>query len=79
MYIYTSPSFGDAYNYLQLTPNFVFWPDFFFFFCVDMFPFDDSEILSVCPYPDKRNNSTFVNICLTVVIDRSIERSSLGL
>ena len=41
--------------------------------------YDDSEIVSVCPYPDKRNNSSFVNISPTVVIDTSMERSSRAL
>ena len=40
-----------------------------------MFPYEDSEIVSVCPYPEKRNHISFVNISLTVVIDASMERS----
>ena len=49
------------------------------YFCVltaDMFPREDSEILSVCPYPDKRNHPGSVNISLTLVIDTPMERSS---
>ena len=41
-----------------------------------MFPYDVSEILSVCPYPEKRNHPGFVNISPTLVIDTSMERSS---
>ena len=32
--------------------------------------------LSVCPYPEKRNHHSFVNISPTLVIDTSMERSS---
>ena len=32
--------------------------------------------LSVCPYPEKRNHHSFVNISPTLVIDTSTERSS---
>ena len=32
--------------------------------------------LSVCPYPEKRNHHSFVNMSPTLVIDTSIERSS---
>ena len=31
---------------------------------------------SVCPYPEKRNHPSFVNISPTIVIDTSMERSS---
>ena len=41
-----------------------------------MFPYEDSKILSVCPYPEKRNHPSFVNISPTVVNDTSMERSS---
>ena len=41
-----------------------------------MFPYEDSEIMSVCPYPEKRNHPSFVNISPTLVIDTSMERSS---
>ena len=40
-----------------------------------MFPYEGSEILSVCPYPEKRNHPILVNISPTLVIDTSIERS----
>ena len=32
--------------------------------------------LSICPYPEKRNHHSFVNIGPTLVIDTSMERSS---
>ena len=41
-----------------------------------MFPYEDSKIVSVCPYPEKRNHHSFVNISPTLVIDASMERSS---
>ena len=49
-----------------------------------MFPYEDSKTLSVrpsvrpsiCPYPEKRNHHSFVNISPTLVIDTSMERSS---
>ena len=41
-----------------------------------MFPCEDSKTLSVCPYPEKRNHPSFVNISPTLVIDTSMERSS---
>ena len=31
--------------------------------------------LSVCPYPEKRNLNSFVNISPTVLIDTSVERT----
>ena len=31
--------------------------------------------MSVCPYPEKRNHPSFINISPTVVIDTSMERS----
>ena len=46
------------------------------FLCAGIFPYEDSEIVSVCPYPEKRNNPGFINISPTVVIDTSMERSS---
>ena len=41
-----------------------------------MFPCEGSKTLSVCPYPEKRNHLSFVNISPTLVIDTSMERSS---
>ena len=41
-----------------------------------MFPCEGSKTLSVCPYPEKRNHHSFVNISPTLVIDTSMERSS---
>ena len=50
------------------------------FLCADMFPYEDSKTvsvrLSICPYPEKRNHHSFVNISPTLVIDTSMERSS---
>ena len=45
-YYYVSPSSGDVYRDRQLTPNFELWVEIFCV-CVDMFPYEDSEILSV--------------------------------
>ena len=44
-----------------------------------MFPCEDSKTVSVCPYPEKRNHPSFVNISPTLVIDTSMERFSLVL
>ena len=41
-----------------------------------MFPCEDSKTVSVCPYPEKRNHHSFVDISPTLVIDTSMERSS---
>ena len=41
-----------------------------------MFPCEDSKTVSVCPYPEKINHHSFVNISPTLVIDTSMERSS---
>ena len=41
-----------------------------------MFPYEDSKTVSVCPYPEKRNHQSFVNISPTLVIDTSMERPS---
>ena len=41
-----------------------------------MFPYEDSKTVSVCPYPEKRNHHSFVNISPTLTIDTSMERSS---
>ena len=41
-----------------------------------MFPYEDSKTVSVCPYPEKRNHHSFVNISPTLVIDTSMESSS---
>ena len=41
-----------------------------------MFPYEDSKTVSVCPYTEKRNHHSFVNISPTLVIDASMERSS---
>ena len=72
---YASPSFENAYSDQQLTPNFELWVEINFL-CADMFPYENSEIVSVCPYPEERNHHSFVNISPTVAIDTSLERSS---
>ena len=59
----------------RLTTNFKLWVEIF---CVPTcfhmrIP---KQCLSVCPYPEKRNESGFVNISPTLVIDTSMERSS---
>ena len=41
-----------------------------------MFPCEDSKTLSVCPYPEKRNHPSFVNVSSTLVIDTSMKMSS---
>ena len=45
------------------------------FLCVDMFPYENSKTVSVCPYPEERNHPSFINISLTLVIDTIMERS----
>ena len=56
----------------QLTPNF----ELLTFLCADMFPYEDSKTVSVCPYPEKKNHLSFANISNTFVIDTSMARSS---
>ena len=68
-----SPSSGEAYSDRQRTPNFELWVEIL---CANIFPCEDSKILSVCPYPERRNHLSFVNISPTLVIDTSMERSS---
>ena len=41
-----------------------------------MFSCEDSKTVSVCPYPEKRNHLSIINISPTLVIDTSMERSS---
>ena len=41
-----------------------------------MFQFEDSKIVSVGLYPEKRNQPSFVHISSTLLIDASMERSS---
>ena len=74
-YYFASPSSGEAYRDRQLTSNFELWVEIF---CVSTcfhmrIP---KPCLSVCPYPEKRNHHSFVNISPTLVIDTSMERSS---
>ena len=65
---------GDAYSDRQLTPKFelLSWN----FLCANMFPYGDTKTVSVCPYSEKRNHHSFVNISPTLVNDTSMERSS---
>ena len=72
---YASPSSGEAYRDRRVTTNFELWVEIF---CVPTcfhmrIP---KPCLSVCPYPEKRNHHSFVNISPTLVIDTSMERSS---
>ena len=84
---YASPTSGEAYRDRQLTTNFEFWVEIF---CVPTcfhmtIPKPCLSVwlsvclsvrLSICPYPEKRNHHSFVNISPTLVIDTSMERSS---
>ena len=72
---YASPSSGEAYRDRRLTTNFELWVEIF---CVPTcfhvrIP---KPCPSVCPYPEKRNHLSFVNISPTLVIDTSMEWSS---
>ena len=83
---YASPTSGEAYRDRRLTTNFELWVEIFcvstsfhvripkpcLSVCLSVRP-------SVCPHPDKRNPLSFVNISPTLVINRSMERSSLVL
>ena len=76
---YASPSSGEAYRDRQLTTNFEFWVEIFCVptcFHVRIPKPCLSVCLSICPYPEKRNHHSFVNISPTLVIDTSMERSS---
>ena len=70
-----SPSSREAYRDRRLTTNFELWVEIF---CVPtcFHIYEDSKTLSVCPYPEKRNHPSFVNISPTLVIDTSMEMSS---
>ena len=70
-HFYASPTSGNAYSDRELTPNFELK-----FLCADMFPYEDSKTVSVCPYPEKRIHLNFVNVSPTLVIDTSMESSS---
>ena len=76
---YASPTSGEAYRDRQLTTNFEFWVEIF---CVPTcfhkrIPKPCLSVCpSVCPYPEKINHHSFVNISPTLVIDTSMERSS---
>ena len=82
-FYYASPTSGEAYKDRQLTTNFELWVEIFcvptcFHVripkpCLSVCP---SVRLSICPYPEKRNHPSFVNISPTLVIDTSMERSS---
>ena len=69
------PVLREAYRDRRLTTNFELWVEIF---CVPTcfhvrIP---KPCPSVCPYPEKRNHLSFVNISPTLVIDTSMERSS---
>ena len=70
---HASPSSGDAYSNRQLTPNYELWDKIF---CVPTCFHVRISKSCVCPYPEKRNHPSFVNISPTLVIDTSMERSS---
>ena len=75
---YASPTSGEAYRSRRLTTNFELWVEIF---CVPTcfhirIPKTVSVCPSICPYPEKRNHHSFVNISPTLVIDTSLERSS---
>ena len=80
---YASPTSGEAYRDRRLTINFELWVEIF---CVPTcfhvrIPKPCLSVclsvrLSICPYPEKRNHHSFVNISPTLVIDTSMERSS---
>ena len=76
VYNLASPSSEEAYKDQKLTTSF----EFKFFVCrhVSIWGFQNRVCLSVsiCPYPEKRNHHSFVNISLTFVIDQSMETSS---
>ena len=82
-YNYASPTSGEAYRNRRLTTNFELWVEIFCVStcfhmripnpCLSVRP---SVRLSICPYPEKRNHPSFVNVSPTLVIDTSIERSS---
>ena len=74
---YASPTSGEAYRDQRLTTNFELWVEIF---CVPTcFHVRIPKLcLSICPYPEKRYHHSFVNISPTLVIDTSMERSSLN-
>ena len=76
---YASPTSGEAYRDRRLTTNFELWVEIFCVptcFHVRIPKPCLSVCLSICPYPEKRNHHSFVNISPTLVIDTSMERSS---
>ena len=76
---YASPNCGEAYRNRQLTTNFELWVEIF---CVPTcfhlrIPKPCLSVRpSICPYPEKRNHHSFVNISPTLIINTSMERSS---
>ena len=72
LFIYASPSSGEAYSDRQLTPNFELWVEFFFV-CrhVSIWGFRNL----VCPYPEKKYHPCFDNTSPTVVNVTWLERS----
>ena len=77
--IYASPTSGEAYRNRRLTTNFELWVEIFCVLtCFHMrIPKPCLSVrLSICPYPEKKNPPSFVNVSPTLVIDTSMERSS---
>ena len=82
LFFYASPTSREAYRDRRLTTNFELWVEIFCVptcfhvripkLCLSVCP---SVRLSICPYPEKRNHHSFVNISPTLVIDTSMERS----
>ena len=79
-HFYASPSFGDAYyaaySDWQLTLNFELSVETFcvstcfhiaIYIIIYIYIYDGSEILSVCPYLEKRNRLCFINVSPTLV------------
>ena len=68
---------GEAFLLISTRSSYAFDLNFL---CADMFPYEDSKTVSVCPsvrlYPEKRNHPGFVNISFTVVNDVWMDRSS---
>ena len=76
---YASPSSGEAYRNRHLTTNFELWVEIFRVpTCFHMRITKPclSVRLSICPYPEKRNQHSFINISPTLVIDTSMKRPS---
>ena len=83
LFYYASPTSGEAYRDRRLTTNFELWVEIFcvptcFHMripkpCLSVRP---SVRPSICPYTEKRNHPSSVNVSPTLLIDASMERSS---